>query len=46
MAGSARLDQIRASLAGNQLATPPAEPTKPLAAVKDTDDDAAAEKSS
>jgi phage shock protein A len=46
MAGSARLDQIRASLAGNQLATPPAEPTKPLASVKDSEDDAAAEKSS
>jgi phage shock protein A len=46
MAGSARLDQIRASLAGNQLATPPAEPTKPLASVKDTDGDATAEKTS
>jgi phage shock protein A len=46
MAGSARLDQIRASIAGNQLATPPAEPTKPLSAVKDTDGDATAEKTS
>src|SRR3954469_12482356 len=31
MAGSARLDQIRASIAGNQLAPPPAEKTQPLA---------------
>jgi phage shock protein A len=46
MAGSARLDQIRASIEGKQLAPPPAEPTKPLAAVKDTDDDASAEKTS
>ena len=46
MAGSARLDQIRASIEGKQLATPPAEPTKPLAAVKDTDGDATAEKTS
>src|SRR4051794_27158128 len=46
MAGSARLDQIRASIAGNQLAAPPAEKTAPLAAVKETDGDATAEKTS
>ncbi len=32
MAGQARLDQIRASIAGNQLAAPPATPAPPLAA--------------
>jgi len=31
MAGNARLDQIRASLAGNQLAAPPTTPAAPLA---------------
>jgi phage shock protein A len=31
MAGSARLDQIRASIAGNQLSAPPAASTPPLA---------------
>jgi phage shock protein A len=30
MAGASRLDQIRASMSGNQLATPPASPTPPL----------------
>ena len=46
MAGSARLDQIRASIEGKQLAEPPAAPSKPLSAVKDDDADAAAEKTS
>ena len=32
MAGSSRLDQIRASMAGNQLAAPPAATAPPLAA--------------
>jgi phage shock protein A len=44
MAGSARLDQIRASLAGKQLAAPPAEPAKPLATEADGAKDAAADK--
>jgi hypothetical protein len=46
MAGSARLDQIRASLAGNQLAAPPATPTPPLASGTADEGDAAAEKTS
>jgi phage shock protein A len=46
MAGSARLDQIRASLAGNQLAAPPAEPAAPLSSATPADGDAAAEKTS
>jgi phage shock protein A len=46
MAGSARLDQIRASLAGNQLAAPPAATTPPLAAGPTAEGDAAAEKTS
>jgi phage shock protein A len=45
MAGSARLDQIRASLAGNQLAPPPAAATPPLASGAPAEGDAAAEKS-
>jgi phage shock protein A len=45
MAGSARLDQIRASIAGNQLAAPPTEKAAPLAAGEGTaEGDAAAEK--
>jgi phage shock protein A len=46
MAGSARLDQIRASIAGHQLAAPPAEPTKPLATGTPAEGDASAEKTS
>jgi phage shock protein A len=46
MAGSARLDQIRASIAGNQLAAPPAEPTKPLATGTPAEGDASADKTS
>ena len=46
MAGSARLDQIRASLAGNQLAPPPATPATPLASGTTAEGDAAAEKTS
>src|SRR5947209_2633168 len=46
MAGSARLDQIRASLAGNQLAAPPAASAPPLAAGTPAEGDAAAEKTS
>jgi phage shock protein A len=46
MAGSARLDQIRASLAGNQLAAPPAAPTAPLASKPAAEGDAAADKTS
>jgi phage shock protein A len=44
MAGSARLDQIRASIAGNQLAAPPATPAAPLASGSATEADAAADK--
>ena len=44
MAGSARLDQIRASIEGKQLAAPPAEKTAPLAAGTSSEGDAAAEK--
>ena len=47
MAGSARLDQIRASIAGNQLAAPPATPAAPLASgTKAAEGDAAADKTS
>ncbi|GAC1442527.1 MAG: PspA/IM30 family protein [Mycobacteriales bacterium] len=46
MAGSARLDQIRASIAGNQLAPPPAAPAAPLASGSAAEGDAAAEKTS
>jgi phage shock protein A len=40
MAGSARLDQIRASIAGKQLAPPPETPAAPLASGKTADADA------
>jgi phage shock protein A len=43
MAGSARLDQIRASIAGNQLAQPPAAPAKPIASESATEADTAAD---
>ena len=47
MAGSARLDQIRASLSGNRLAAPPAATTPPLAAgTPAAEGDAAADKTS
>jgi phage shock protein A len=46
MAGSARLDQIRASIAGNQLAAPPAAKTEPIASGTAAEGDAAAEKTS
>ena len=46
MAGSARLDQIRASLQGNQLAPPPAATAPPLASASSTEGDAAADKTS
>lgn len=46
MAGSARLDQIRASLAGKQLAAPPETPAAPLAKETKAEDDAAADKTS
>jgi phage shock protein A len=44
MAGSARLDQIRASIAGNQLAAPPKTPAAPLATGAPAEGDAAADK--
>jgi phage shock protein A len=44
MAGSARLDQIRASISGNQLAAPPAEPQAPLTSGTPAEGDAAADK--
>jgi phage shock protein A len=46
MAGSARLDQIRASIAGNQLAPPPAAKTEPIASGTTAEGDASAEKTS
>jgi phage shock protein A len=46
MAGSARLDQIRASIAGNQLAAPPAAKPEPIASGKAAEGDAAADKNS
>ena len=46
MAGSARLDQIRASLAGNQLAAPPAATAPPLTEGTPAAGDAAADSSS
>jgi hypothetical protein len=46
MAGSARLDQIRASIAGKQLAPPPETPAAPLAKETKADGDAAADKTS
>ena len=45
MAGSARLDQIRASISGNQLAAPPKTPAAPIASgTPAAEGDAAAEK--
>ncbi len=45
MAGSARLDQIRASLGGNQLAAPPGANPAPIAAAAPAAEPAAAEAS-
>jgi phage shock protein A len=46
MAGSARLDQIRASIAGKQLASPPETPAAPLAKETKAEGDTAADKTS
>jgi phage shock protein A len=46
MAGSAHLDQIRASIAGKQLAPPPETPAAPLAKETKAEGDAAADKTS